>query len=124
MGGWAVAQSPILVTTITMERLRKRGYEALLAYYEKVAPSRVLGKPLYMFPIGKERSSRTYSGVRGSPRQRNTGGAVYSIVRSFFMSLSIFLFRYPESVVFVKKNDVENIIFKVTNNTLITLNMH
>ena len=32
MGGWAVAQSPILVTTITLERLRKRGYESMLDY--------------------------------------------------------------------------------------------
>ena len=45
MGGWAVAQSPILGTTITIERLRKRGYEALLTYYEKVAPH--LNEPLY-----------------------------------------------------------------------------
>lgn len=45
MGGWAVAQSPILVTTITLERLRKRGYEALLGYYEKIAPH--LNEPLY-----------------------------------------------------------------------------
>jgi group II intron reverse transcriptase/maturase len=37
MGGWRIAQSPILVTTITLERLRKRGYESLLSYYEKVA---------------------------------------------------------------------------------------
>ena len=36
MGGWAVAQSPILVTTITLERLRKRGYEAMVTYYEKI----------------------------------------------------------------------------------------
>ena len=27
MGGWAVAQSPILLTTITLVRLCKRGYE-------------------------------------------------------------------------------------------------
>ena len=38
MGGWAVAQSPILVTTVTLERLNKRGYEAMLDYYLKVAP--------------------------------------------------------------------------------------
>ena len=44
-GGWAVAQSPILVTTITLERLRIRGYEAMLAYYEKIAPH--LNEPLY-----------------------------------------------------------------------------
>jgi group II intron reverse transcriptase/maturase len=45
MGGWRIAQSPILVTTITLERLRKRGYEALLTYYEKIAPH--LNEPLY-----------------------------------------------------------------------------
>ena len=49
MGGWAVAQSPILITTITLERLRKRGYEALLTYYEKVAPH--LNEPLYTRPV-------------------------------------------------------------------------
>lgn len=32
-GGWAIAQSPILTTTITLERLAKRGYESLLDYY-------------------------------------------------------------------------------------------
>ena len=45
MGGWATAKSPILVTTITLERLRKRGYEALLSYYEKIAPH--LNEPPY-----------------------------------------------------------------------------
>jgi RNA-directed DNA polymerase len=38
MGGWAIAQSPILGTTITLQKLHKRGYESLLSYYEKVAP--------------------------------------------------------------------------------------
>lgn len=33
MGGWAVAQSPILRTTITEKRLSKRGYQSMLAYY-------------------------------------------------------------------------------------------
>lgn len=37
MGGWRIAQSPILVTTITLDRLRKRGYESLLSYYGKIA---------------------------------------------------------------------------------------
>jgi RNA-directed DNA polymerase len=49
MGGWAIAQSPILVTTITLERLRKRGYKAMLTYYEKVAPH--LNEPLYTRPV-------------------------------------------------------------------------
>lgn len=49
MGGWAVAQSPILNTTITLDRLRKRGYEAMLEYYFKVAPA--LNEPLYTRPV-------------------------------------------------------------------------
>ena len=49
MGGWAVAQSPILITTITLERLRKRGYVAMLSIYEKIAPH--LNEPLYTRPV-------------------------------------------------------------------------
>ncbi len=45
MGGWAVAQSPIMKTTITLERLCKRGYESMLKHYQKVAP--LLNEPLY-----------------------------------------------------------------------------
>lgn len=37
-GGWAVAQSPIMVTTVTLKRLQQRGYESMLDYYYKVAP--------------------------------------------------------------------------------------
>ena len=48
-GGWAVAQSPILVTTITLERLRNRGYVAMLTVYEKIAPH--LNEPLYTRPV-------------------------------------------------------------------------
>ncbi|MCR1026641.1 group II intron reverse transcriptase/maturase, partial [Cellulophaga baltica] len=35
MGGWAVAQSPILGTTITNKRLRMRGYVSLIEYYKR-----------------------------------------------------------------------------------------
>ena len=49
MGGWAIAQSPILRTTITIERLCKRDYQSLLSYYEKVAPH--LNEPLYTRPV-------------------------------------------------------------------------
>jgi group II intron reverse transcriptase/maturase len=49
MGGWAVAQSPILVTTITLERLRKRGYEDMLSYFVMIAPH--LNEPLYTRPV-------------------------------------------------------------------------
>ena len=38
MGGWAVAQSPILKTTITLSRLRRRGYESMFSYYQKMIP--------------------------------------------------------------------------------------
>lgn len=45
MGGWAVAQSPILRTTITLARLIKRGYQSLSEHYLKVTP--LLNEPLY-----------------------------------------------------------------------------
>lgn len=38
MGGWAVAQSPILGTTITKERLVKRGYVSLTSIFLQVRP--------------------------------------------------------------------------------------
>ena len=34
MGGWAVSQSPILRTTITIARLKTRGYVSLVEYYK------------------------------------------------------------------------------------------
>lgn len=36
MGGWRVAQSPILGTTITVNRLKQRGYISFTEYYHKV----------------------------------------------------------------------------------------
>lgn len=38
MGGWAVAQSPILGTTITLSRLKRKGYQSMLDYYSKSQP--------------------------------------------------------------------------------------
>jgi hypothetical protein len=38
MGTWAVACSPILKTTITVERLQQRGYEPVFVNYQKIAP--------------------------------------------------------------------------------------
>lgn len=49
MGGWAVAQSPILVTTITLQRLVQKGYESMLDYYTRV--SLQLNEPLYTRPV-------------------------------------------------------------------------
>lgn len=37
MGGWAVACSPILKTTITVKRLEARGYESMYKYYRKTS---------------------------------------------------------------------------------------
>lgn len=37
MGGWAVALSPILRTTITIKRLEKRGYVSLTKYYNSAS---------------------------------------------------------------------------------------
>ncbi|MEP7169980.1 MAG: group II intron reverse transcriptase/maturase [Bacteroidota bacterium] len=48
MGRWAIAQSPILLTTITLVRLQKRGYQSMLDYYCKVAPH--YNEPLYSRP--------------------------------------------------------------------------
>ena len=45
MGGWRIAQSPILGTTITIDRLKMRGYIPLLDLYNEVRPK----SPL--FPI-------------------------------------------------------------------------
>lgn len=39
MGGWRVAQSPILITTITVKRLKLKGYISLKDYYLKVKSS-------------------------------------------------------------------------------------
>jgi len=49
MGGWAIAQSPILGTTITIDRLKKRGYVSLLEIYKKISPQ--LNEPLYTRPV-------------------------------------------------------------------------
>ena len=47
--GWAIAQSPILGTTITIDRLLKRGYVSLLEIYKKISPQ--LNEPLYTRPV-------------------------------------------------------------------------
>ncbi|WP_281229046.1 reverse transcriptase domain-containing protein [Flavobacterium aquiphilum] len=38
-GGWAIAQSPILSTTITLKRLKQRGYQSLTDVYIELNPS-------------------------------------------------------------------------------------
>ncbi len=48
MGGWAVAQSPILRTTITIKRLKMRGYVSLVGYYKLAS---MIVEPLYTRPV-------------------------------------------------------------------------
>ncbi|MDA3904541.1 MAG: hypothetical protein PF484_00540 [Bacteroidales bacterium] len=48
-GGWAVAQSPILVTTITLERLKKRNYISLLEIYKQIYSHSVVSSTLFRF---------------------------------------------------------------------------
>lgn len=38
MGGWAVAQSPILGTAITLNRLKQRGNLPLSEIYQQITP--------------------------------------------------------------------------------------
>ncbi|WP_399165461.1 hypothetical protein [Sunxiuqinia elliptica] len=42
MGGCRIAQSPILGTTITVDRLKMRGYVPLLDLYNEVKPKSLL----------------------------------------------------------------------------------
>ena len=42
LGGWAIAQSPILNTTITIEVLGKRGYESMIDWYRKKVPHKFI----------------------------------------------------------------------------------
>jgi group II intron reverse transcriptase/maturase len=48
-GGWAIAQSPILGTTITVDRLKSRGYLSMLDIYMLISPQ--LNEPLYTRPV-------------------------------------------------------------------------
>jgi len=38
-GGWRIAQSPILGTTVTVNRLKSRGYISMLEYYQQIRSS-------------------------------------------------------------------------------------
>ena len=48
-GGWATAQSPILGTTITLKRLKMRGYQSLTDVYLELNPS--FCEPPYTRPV-------------------------------------------------------------------------
>jgi len=94
MGGWAIAQSPILRTTITLERLRKRGYESMLDIYKKISPQ--LNEPLYTRPAWFMLSLRSIWWCESLSLLVITSGAGYSIGnRSFLISyFSLSYFNY------------------------------
>jgi hypothetical protein len=50
MGGWAIAQSPILGTTISIDRLKMRGYVSLLEIYSKIGLPSIRGTGSINFP--------------------------------------------------------------------------
>jgi len=84
MGGWAVAQSPILMTTITLKRLRIRGYQSLLEHYTLVTP--LLNEPPYTRTV-------PYGDVRGAPwayGSRPSTRLALLIVNYFKMTFSIY----------------------------------
>jgi len=39
MGGWAIAQSPIMKTTVTISRLEQKGYISFTSQYSKIQPN-------------------------------------------------------------------------------------
>jgi hypothetical protein len=73
LGGWAVARSPILKTTITNTRLARLGYRSMVSLFVSITPH---PNELAVY------ETRTYSDVRCSPC-RVTGREVYSIDRRF-----------------------------------------
>jgi len=107
MGGWAVAQSPILITTITLEWLRKRGYISMLSLYQEISsnhyknslfPSRIRGTSPANAGTWKPPSTRPPESLRdwvvpnGSAfcERRSpsvfAGGVVYPIANRTFIS--------------------------------------
>ena len=61
MSVWAVAQSPILVTTVTLQRLKKRGYEPMFSHQS--IPQ--LNEPPYARPVTTVCERRTSSLTTG-----------------------------------------------------------
>jgi hypothetical protein len=92
--GWPVVQSSIPVTTITLEQLRRRGYEAMLTVYRKMALLSGICNAawnfrkfaiscFYLFSIF---FSILRNGARGFPRSRSIGsraGYSYNLLGNF-----------------------------------------
>jgi len=113
MGGWAVAQSPILITTITLKRLEMRGYVAMLDYYTKIAPhlnpacAGLYTRPV-RFPKLRECETCLPEAVRqGCSPSVIAGGAVYSISGcSLLSSLFCQNFLYQQLYILHSKDNI------------------
>lgn len=79
-GTWAVAQSPILITTITLQRLRKRGYESMLDVYLELNPS--LCEPPYARTARPVVCHMVVALPRASPCQFRLAGQATRLVPS------------------------------------------
>ena len=104
-GGWAIDQSMILITTITLQGLKKRGYQSLLDMYFKLNPS--VCEPPYLPEYLVRRVRDPYPEVfrewceRRSP-SASAGGAVYSISGLlFYVLLSNSFFFHMVSTILI-----------------------
>jgi len=66
-GGWRIAQSPILNTTITIKRLKQKGYIPMLEIYTKLNPP--ICEPPYTRPAWFILTKEGSGGVRGAPHR-------------------------------------------------------
>ena len=86
--GWAIAQSPILGTTITLQRLKQRGYVFLTELHLQLNPS------LGVYADDKrqlaEYGTRMLGGVRGALRQFLAEPSTRLAVVSFFKFIYVF----------------------------------
>jgi hypothetical protein len=101
-GGWAVAQSPIMLVPITLKRLEQRGYESLESFYQKVKGIPFPGEPPYIPPLAGQAVTRPACPVRmrrvrwretcptaggGAPHKRQLVGPSTRLVAGFFLSV-------------------------------------
>ena len=81
-GGWRIAQSPILTTTITLLRLKKKGYQSMLEICMELNPS--LCEPPYTRPAWPVLSEDEGNGGCERRTPLVSSGAVCSISGSLF----------------------------------------
>ena len=84
MGGWAIAQSPMMRTTVTLKRLIRRGYLSFSEQFQKSRRSVSNETQLVISFIWRTAvyETRTYSGVKGA-LAIIWSSATYSITNCF-----------------------------------------